>query len=96
MHHNHLHDGVKGGHNANAAIQIGLSMRDTDTPVNALIEYNLFERCQGGNETISVNTIRFNTVQDCKNFTNRHGAGNVWAGNTFVRSYTITIHDQDN
>ena len=68
VHHNYLRDGVTGGKNANAAIQIGMSMRDTNTPVNALVEYNLFERCSNGNETISVksssNTIRFNTMQE--------------------------------
>lgn len=100
VHHNYLHDQISAGDDGNATILVGGSMRSTDTPVNALIEYNLLERCKGGNETLGVkssgNTIRFNTAVECKNFTNRHGENNTWAANTFINSYTITIHDQNN
>jgi hypothetical protein len=100
VHHNYFHDS-KGTGNGHEAVQVAQSLNDTDKELNALIEYNLFERCNAESETISVksssNIIRFNTLQDSEsNLVNRHGERNTWAGNTLIRALTITIHDRGN
>jgi Chondroitinase B len=98
VHHNYFHDS-QGSGNGHEGIQIAQSLADTDKKLNALVEYNLLELCNAESEAISVkssaNMIRFNTLQDSKaNLVNRHGERNVWAGNTILRSWTITVHDR--
>jgi poly(beta-D-mannuronate) lyase len=75
--HNYFHDVSGGGGNGWETIRAGLSgwwLSSSKT----VIEYNLFERCTGDPETISIkssdNTIRFNTMRDNHGeMTLRHG-----------------------
>ncbi|QNS02366.1 polysaccharide lyase 6 family protein [Streptomyces xanthii] len=64
---NHFSDHSFGGSNGGEPIRLGVSGRALSS-ANALVEYNLFERCNGDPEAISVkssdNTVRYNTVRD--------------------------------
>ncbi|MFD4390162.1 chondroitinase-B domain-containing protein, partial [Streptomyces sp. NPDC058495] len=73
------------GANGGEAIRLGVSHRALST-ADALVEYNLFERCDGDPEAISVkssgNTIRYNTLRDSKGgIVLRHGNATTVAGN---------------
>ncbi|MFC9730419.1 chondroitinase-B domain-containing protein [Streptomyces roseolus] len=77
----HSYTGANGGE----AIRLGVSHRALST-ADALVEYNLFERCDGDPEAISVkssgNTIRYNTLRNSKGgIVLRHGNATTVAGN---------------
>ncbi|MFF0483135.1 chondroitinase-B domain-containing protein [Streptomyces sp. NPDC004435] len=77
----HSYTGANGGE----AIRLGVSHRALST-ADAVVEYNLFERCDGDPEAISVkssgNTIRYNTLRDGKGgIVLRHGNATTVEGN---------------
>ncbi|WP_369148206.1 polysaccharide lyase 6 family protein [Streptomyces sp. R44] len=77
----HLYTGANGGE----SIRLGVSSRALST-ASAVVEYNLFERCDGDPEAISVkssgNTIRYNTIRDSQGgIVLRHGNGSTVEGN---------------
>jgi poly(beta-D-mannuronate) lyase len=86
VHHNYFHDFKKPGGNGAETIRLGLSSLSMSTG-NAIVEYNLFIRCQGENEIISNkscgNTYRYNTVLDCRGgeISQRHGNDCLYYGN---------------
>ncbi|HEY3558368.1 MAG TPA: polysaccharide lyase 6 family protein [Kribbella sp.] len=63
---NYFRDHTYGGSNGGEPIRLGVSGRALST-ADATVEYNLFERCNGDPEAISVkssgNTIRYNTIR---------------------------------
>jgi hypothetical protein len=83
--HNYFHDVKGGGGNGWETIRAGLSgwwLSSSKT----VIEYNLFQRCTGDPETISIkssdNTIRYNTMRDNHGeMTLRHGNRQLVYGN---------------
>jgi Chondroitinase B len=100
IHHNYIHDS-KGSGLGTAAIQVGLSMRDSNRRISARIDTNRIERCRGSSpETISIkssgNVISGNTLTDCNNLCNRHSEDNIIQGNTLERCYGLIIHDARN
>jgi len=69
--YNWFHDVVDNGSNFNAAIRIGESSLDENTTASCIVEYNLFERYDARyGETVALkscdNTVRFNTLIDCR------------------------------
>jgi poly(beta-D-mannuronate) lyase len=90
--HNYFHDVKGGGGNGWETIRAGLSGW-TFSSSKTIIEYNLFERCTGDPETISVkssdNTIRFNTMRNNNGeLTLRHGNRALVYGNYFLNNAT--------
>ncbi|MFF6792096.1 chondroitinase-B domain-containing protein [Streptomyces filamentosus] len=82
---NYFADHSYSGDNGGEAIRLGVSQRALST-ADALVEYNLFERCDGDPEAISVkssgNTVRYNTLRDGRGgIVLRHGNGTTVAGN---------------
>ncbi|MEU2221635.1 polysaccharide lyase 6 family protein [Streptomyces sp. NPDC018347] len=74
---NHYSDHSYAGDNGGEPIRLGVSGRALSS-ANAVVEYNLFERCDGDPETVSVkssgNTIRYNTIRDSRGgIVLRHG-----------------------
>ena len=67
IHHNHFSDHTFPGDNGGEPIRLGVSPRALSS-AHAIVEYNLFERCNGDPEAISVkssdNTVRYNTIRD--------------------------------
>ncbi|GAA1596415.1 MULTISPECIES: polysaccharide lyase 6 family protein [Kribbella] len=63
---NYFRDHTYGGANGGEPIRLGVSARALST-ADATVEYNLFERCNGDPEAISVkssgNTVRYNTIR---------------------------------
>jgi poly(beta-D-mannuronate) lyase len=88
IHHNHFHDFENAGGNGAETIRFGLSGLSMSEGLG-VIEHNLFVRCTGENELISVksgaNTIRYNTFLDSPGaqLTLRHGNENLVYGNFF-------------
>jgi poly(beta-D-mannuronate) lyase len=88
IHHNYFHDFTSPGPGTNGAetIRFGLSGLSMSKGLG-VIEQNLFVRCIGENELISIksgsNTIRDNTLLDSPGaqLTLRHGNENVVSGN---------------
>lgn len=64
---NHFSDHTFPGDNGGEPIRLGVSPRALSS-ARAVVEYNLFERCDGDPEAISVkssdNTVRYNTIRD--------------------------------
>lgn len=64
---NHFSDHSFAGANGGEPIRLGVSPRAL-SGAHAVVEYNLFERCDGDPEAISVkssdNTVRYNTIRD--------------------------------
>ncbi|MGW6269586.1 chondroitinase-B domain-containing protein [Streptomyces sp. NPDC055060] len=64
---NHFSDHSFAGANGGEPIRLGVSPRAL-SGARAVVEYNLFERCDGDPEAISVkssdNTVRYNTIRD--------------------------------
>lgn len=64
---NHFSDHSFAGANGGEPIRLGVSPRAL-SGAHAIVEYNLFERCDGDPEAISVkssdNTVRYNTIRD--------------------------------
>ncbi|MHC3818688.1 lyase precursor [Streptomyces sp. CB02488] len=85
---NHFSDHSFTGANGGEPIRLGVSGRAL-SDANAIVEYNLFERCDGDPEAISVksskNTIRYNTIRDSRGgIVLRHGNRSVVEGNHLI------------
>lgn len=85
---NHFSDHSFTGANGGEPIRLGVSGRAL-SDANAVVEYNLFERCDGDPEAISVksskNTIRYNTIRDSRGgIVLRHGNRSVVEGNHLI------------
>lgn len=100
IHHNYF-NGQKnmGGRNGAEALQFGLSGFSLSSS-NSIVEFNLFENCDGENELISVKasrvTVRFNTIRNCPaQFTLRHGNFNQVYGNYFTNTPGLRIFGDD-
>jgi poly(beta-D-mannuronate) lyase len=100
IHHNYFNNfASQGGKNGAEALQFGLSGFSLSSS-NSIVEYNLFERCEGENELISVKasavTLRYNTIRDCPaQFTLRHGNKNLVYGNYFFNTPGLRIFGDD-
>ncbi|MFC8448902.1 chondroitinase-B domain-containing protein [Kitasatospora sp. NPDC057223] len=82
---NHFSDHSYPGANGGEPIRLGVSSRALSS-AGAFVEYNLFERCDGDPETVSVkssdNTVRYNTVRDSRGgIVLRHGNRTTVEGN---------------
>ncbi|KQV19215.1 MULTISPECIES: polysaccharide lyase 6 family protein [unclassified Kitasatospora] len=82
---NHFRDHSYSGANGGESIRLGVSSRAL-ADADALVEYNLFERCDGDPEAVSVkssgNTVRYNTIRDSRGgIVLRHGNGTTVEGN---------------
>ena len=86
IHHNYFHDFANAGANGGETIRFGLSGLSMSKGFG-IIEHNLFVRCTGENELLSIksgsNTIRYNTFLDSPGaqITLRHGNENLVYGN---------------
>jgi hypothetical protein len=86
IHHNYFHDFTNPGENGAETIRFGLSGLSLSQGFG-LIEHNLFVRCTGENEMLSIksgsNTIRYNTLLESPGaqITLRHGNENLVYGN---------------
>lgn len=100
IHHNYFYNFEnQGGANGAEALQFGLSGLSLSSS-NSVVEYNLFEKCHGENELISVKasevTLRYNTIRDCPaQFTLRHGNRCVVYGNYFFNTPGLRIFGDD-
>lgn len=100
IHHNYFaHYKDQGGKNGAEAFQFGLSGYSMSTSTS-LVEYNLFEDCNGEAELISVKasgvTLRYNTFRDSKaQFTLRHGNHCNVYGNYFFNTPGIRFFGDD-
>jgi poly(beta-D-mannuronate) lyase len=88
IHHNYFLDHSFTGSNGGEAIRVGLSGRQHGS-AHALVEYNLFEKCNGDAEVISVKSsddvIRYNTLLGSTgSIVLRHGNHNLVDGNLMV------------
>ncbi|MFF0343086.1 chondroitinase-B domain-containing protein [Kribbella sp. NPDC004875] len=97
---NYFRDHTYGGSNGGEPIRLGVSSRALST-ADATVEYNLFERCNGDPEAISVkssgNTIRYNTVRSSLGgIVLRHGNANRVESNYLLSgSNGIRIYGND-
>lgn len=100
IHHNYFKKHKnQGGRNGAEALQFGLSGFSLSSS-NSVVEYNLFEDCEGENELISVKasrvTLRYNTIRNCPaQFTLRHGNFNQVYGNYFTNTPGLRIFGDD-
>lgn len=100
IHHNYFYNyQSQGGKNGAEAFQFGLSGFSMSKS-NSIVEYNLFEECEGEAELISVKasavTLRYNTIRNCKaQFTLRHGNFNQVYGNYFNNTPGLRIFGDD-
>jgi poly(beta-D-mannuronate) lyase len=100
IHHNYFFNHAsQGGKNGAEALQFGLSGFSMSKS-NSIVEYNLFEECEGENELISVKasavTLRYNTIRNCKaQFTLRHGNFCQVYGNYFNNTPGLRIFGDD-
>lgn len=99
IHHNYFSDFLPQTGNGAEALQFGLSGFSLSSS-NSTVEYNLFERCAGENELISVKasgvTLRYNTVRDCPaQFTLRHGNKCFVYANYFTNTPGLRIFGDD-
>ena len=100
IHHNYFYNFPdQGGANGAETLQFGLSGFSLSTS-NSIVEYNLFEKCHGENELISVKasgvTLRYNTIRDCPaQFTLRHGNKCTVYGNYFFHTPGLRIFGDD-
>jgi poly(beta-D-mannuronate) lyase len=100
IHHNYfVNFPDQGGANGAETLQFGLSGFSLSSS-NSIVEYNLFEKCAGENELISIKasrvTIRYNTIRDCPaQFTLRHGNFNQVYGNYFINTPGLRIFGDD-
>ncbi len=96
IHHNYFHDFTSPGENGAETIRFGLSGLSLSDGFG-IIEHNLFIRCNGENELISIknsrNTIRYNTILDSPGtqLTLRHGNDNLVYGNYLKNTDGIRI-----
>ena len=100
IHHNYFKTQKnQGGRNGAEALQFGLSGFSLSSS-NSIVEYNLFEDCDGENELISIKasrvTVRYNTIRNCPaQFTLRHGNFNQVYGNYFTNTPGLRIFGDD-
>jgi len=100
IHHNYFKTHKnQGNRNGAEALQFGLSGFSLSSS-NSIIEYNLFEDCDGENELISVKAskviVRYNTIRNCPaQFTLRHGNFNQVYGNYFINTPGLRIYGDD-
>jgi len=100
IHHNYFKTQKnQGGRNGAEAFQFGLSGFSLSSS-NSIVEYNLFEDCDGENELISIKasrvTVRYNTIRNCPaQFTLRHGNFNQVYGNYFINTPGLRIFGDD-
>lgn len=100
IHHNYFKKQKnQGGRNGAEAFQFGLSGFSLSSS-NSIVEYNLFEDCDGENELISIKasrvTVRYNTIRNCPaQFTLRHGNFNQVYGNFFINTPGLRIFGDD-
>ncbi|MFZ6014060.1 MAG: chondroitinase-B domain-containing protein [Bacteroidota bacterium] len=99
IHHNYFKTHLPGGGNGNESIQFGLSGYSLSNS-NSVLEFNLFEDCDGENEGISVKasqvTLRYNTFRNNPaQFTLRHGNRCQVYGNYFVNTPGLRIFGDD-
>lgn len=88
IYRNHFSGHTFAGANGGEPIRLGVSSRALSS-AHAVVEYNLFERCDGDPETISVkssdNTIRCNTIRDSRGgIVLRHGNHSTTEGNYLI------------
>jgi poly(beta-D-mannuronate) lyase len=101
IHHNYFHDFRDAKQNGAETIRFGLSGLSMSRG-DGVIEHNLFERCTGENELISVksggNAIRYNTFLDSPGaqLTLRHGNENEVYGNILRGTDGIRIFGDRN
>ncbi|MFI1019039.1 polysaccharide lyase 6 family protein [Streptomyces sp. NPDC020965] len=97
---NHFARHTYPGDNGGESIRLGASHRALDN-AGAVVEYNLFEQCDGDPEAISVkssnNFIRYNTLRNCAGgIVLRHGNGTLVHGNHLVGGVAgIRIYGND-
>ncbi|HZX01867.1 polysaccharide lyase 6 family protein [Kribbella sp.] len=97
---NYFRDHTYAGANGGEPIRLGVSARALST-ADATVEYNLFERCNGDPEAISVkssgNLVRYNTVRSSVGgIVLRHGNGTRVESNYLVAgSNGIRIYGND-
>jgi len=92
IHHNHFRDIPKGKGNGFETVQLitqGNPFNPTGGDCGTVIEDNLFERCNGEAEIISVkssgNIVRRNTFRECRgSLVLRHGHRNLAVANIFI------------
>jgi poly(beta-D-mannuronate) lyase len=100
IHHNYFYNFAnQGGVNGAEALQFGLSGFSLSSS-NSIVEHNLFEKCHGENELISVKAsgviLRYNTIRDCPaQFTLRHGNHCEVYGNYFFNTPGLRIFGDD-
>ena len=100
IHHNYFKKQKnQGGRNGAEAFQFGLSGFSLSSS-NSVVEYNLFEDCDGENELISIKAsrvrVRYNTIRNCPaQFTLRHGNFNEVYGNYFINTPGLRIFGDD-
>ncbi|WP_341843454.1 chondroitinase-B domain-containing protein [Chitinophaga caseinilytica] len=99
VHHNYFYKQYPGGGNGSETIQFGLSGYSLSSS-HSVVEYNLFEECDGENEGISVKashvTLRYNTIRNNPaQFTLRHGNFCQVYGNYFIKTPGIRIFGDD-
>jgi poly(beta-D-mannuronate) lyase len=100
IHHNYFKKQKnQGNRNGAEALQFGLSGFSLSSS-NSIVEYNLFEDCDGENELISIKasrvTIRYNTIRNCPaQFTLRHGNFCQVYGNYFINTPGLRIFGDD-
>ena len=96
IHDNYFHDFANAGGNGAETIRFGLSGLSMSKGFG-VIEHNLFLRCTGENELLSIksgsNTIRYNTFLDSPGaqVTLRHGNENLVYGNYMLRTDGIRV-----
>ena len=100
IHHNYFKKQKnQGNRNGAEALQFGLSGFSLSSS-NSIVEYNLFEDCDGENELISIKasrvSIRYNTIRNCPaQFTLRHGNFCQVYGNYFINTPGLRIFGDD-
>ncbi|MFL5738790.1 MAG: polysaccharide lyase 6 family protein [Flavisolibacter sp.] len=99
IHHNYFYDFKRQQGNGAETLQFGLSGYSLSSS-NSVVEYNLFEQCDGENELISVKAssviLRYNTIRDCPaQFTLRHGNRCLVYGNYFFNTPGLRIFGDD-
>lgn len=99
-HHNYFHDFTNVGSNGGETIQVAVG-ENSMRPAYSVIEYNLFERCNGENELISNkscdNVYRGNTFRDSPDgeLTLRDGDRIVVEANYFINTQGLRIFGDD-
>lgn len=102
---NHFRNVTRSNANGAETMRIGAGSQTVLTHAHTVVEYNLFERCSGEDEIISVkssgNTIRYNTFRESEGaVVLRYGNGtevygNFFFGNGQERTRGVRIHGTD-